>query len=49
MVFIRYPARSKGYVMYKEHTNGVDSCNVDFLNDELPTIRKIKKDVKLFE
>ena len=53
MVFIRYPAQSKGYVMYGEHPNGgmieIDSRNVDFLKIEFPTIGEVKKDVKLFE
>ena len=53
MVFIRYPAQSKGYVMYGEHPNGgmteIDSRNVDFLEDEFSTIGEVKKDVELFE
>jgi len=53
MVLIRYPALSKGYVMHREHPNGVmieiDSRNVDFLKDEFPTIGEVKKDVDLFE
>ena len=53
MMFIRYPAQFKGYVMYGEHPNGgmikIDSRNVDFLEDEFPTIGEVKKDVKLFE
>jgi len=42
MVFIRYPAHSKGYMMYGEHPNGgmtkIESRNVEFLEDELPSI-----------
>jgi len=42
MVFIRYREHSKAYVMYDEHCNGclaeVDSCNVEFLEDEFPSI-----------
>jgi len=53
MVFIRYPTEYKGYVMYGEHPNcgitKIDSYSVDFLEDEFPTISKIKKDVELFE
>ena len=53
MVFIRYPVQSKGYVMYGEHPNGgmteIDSHNVDFFNDEFPTIGEFKKGVQLFE
>jgi len=49
MVFIRYPEHSKGYVMYGEHRNGgmkeVDSRNVDFLEDEFPSISEVKKDL----
>ena len=53
MVFIRYPAQSKGYVMYAEHPNDgmieIDSRNVDFLEDEFPAIDEVKKDIELFE
>ena len=39
--------------MYGEHPNGgmteINFCNVDFLEDEFPTIGEIKKDVELFE
>ena len=39
--------------MYGEHPNGgmteIDSRNVDFLEDEFPTISEVKKDVELFE
>ena len=45
MVFIRYPAYSKGYVMYGEHSNGgmteVDSRNVDFVKDAFLSIGEI--------
>jgi len=48
---IRY--QSKGYVMYREHTNGGitenNSHNVDFLKDDFPSIGEIKKDLKLYE
>jgi len=53
MVFIRYPAHAKGYVMYGEHPNGgmteIESRNVDFLEDEFPSIGEIKKDLELYE
>jgi len=53
MVFIRYPAYSKGYMMYREHPNGgmteIESRNVDFLEDEFPSIGEIKKDLKLYK
>jgi len=50
MVFIRYPKHSKGYVMDGEHPNGgmkeVDSRNIDFLEDEFPSIGEVKKDLQ---
>ena len=53
MLFIRYPAHSKGYVMYGEHSNGgvieIESHNVDFLKVEFPSIGEIKKDLQLYE
>ena len=53
MMFRRYPAHFKGYMMYREHSEGgmteIDSRNVDFLDDEFLTIGKIKKDIKLYE
>jgi len=53
MAFIRYPAHSKGYVMYREHSNGgmtkIESRNVDFLEDVFPSIGEIKKDIELYE
>jgi len=53
LVFIRYPEHSKGYVMYGEHRNGglteVDSRNVEFLEDEFPSIGEIKQDMTLYE
>ena len=39
--------------MYEEYSNGgmieIDSYNVDFLEDEFPTIGEVKKDAELFE
>ena len=39
--------------MYGEHHTGgmteVDSCNVEFLEDEFPSIGEIKNDLALFE
>ena len=39
--------------MYGEHPNGgmtkVDSCNVNFLKDELPNVGEIKEDLQLYE
>ena len=53
MIFIRYPEHSKGYVMYGEHPSGgmkeIDSRNVDFLEDEFPTIGEVKQDLQLYE
>ena len=53
MVFIRYPAHFKGYVMYREHPNGgmtkIKSHNVEFLEDEFSNIGEIKKDLELYE
>jgi len=53
MVFIRYPAHFKRYVMYGEHLNGgmteVESRNVDFLEDEFLSIGEIKKDLEFYE
>ena len=53
MVFIRYSEHSKGYVIYREHPNGgmkeVDSRNVDFLEDEFPSLGEVKKDSQLYE
>jgi len=53
MVFIRYLPQFKRYVMYRERPNGgiteIDSCNVNFLEDELLTVGEVKKNVALFE
>ena len=53
MVFIRCLTHSKVYVIYREHPNvgmtEIDSRNVDFLENEFPTIGERKKDVELFE
>ena len=53
MVFIRYPAQFKGYMMYGEHPSGgmieIDFRNVNFLENEFPTIGEVKQDVELFE
>ena len=39
--------------MYGEHPNGgmteIDSRNVDFLEDEFPTIGEVMEDIELFE
>jgi len=47
MVFIRYPAHFKGYVMYREHPSSgmtkLNSHNVDVHEYEFPRIGEIKK------
>jgi len=52
MIFIRYPAHSKGYVMYGEHPTGrmieIEFRNIDFLEDEFLSIGEIKKDLELY-
>ena len=39
--------------MYREHPNGgmteIESRNVDFLEDEFPSVGEIKKDLDLYE
>jgi len=53
MVFIRYPTHSKGYMTYREKRNGsmteIKSYNVGFLENEFPSIGKIKKHLELYE
>jgi len=48
-----YLEDSKWYVMYWEHLIGgmteMNSYNVDFLEDEFPSIGKIEKDLELYE
>jgi len=48
IVFIGYPKRFQGYVMYGEHLNGgmtsIDSRSLDFFQDKFSSIGKIKKD-----
>jgi len=52
MVFMRYFAHFKGHVMCGKHPNGgmkkIDSRNVDFLEDEFPSIGEIKKNIELY-
>jgi len=52
MVFVRYPTQYKGYVKYRGHHNGgmtkIESHNVEFFEDEFPTIGEVKKNVELF-
>ena len=53
MVFIRHSEHSKGYVMYREHPDGgmkeIDSKNVNFLENEFPSIGEVKRDSQLYE
>ena len=53
MVFIRYSEHSKEYLIVREHLNGsmtkVYSHNVEFLEDEFPSVGEIKKDLKLYK
>ena len=49
LVFHKNSTHSKGYVMYEEHPSDgmteIESRNVDFLEDEFPTIGETKKDL----
>ena len=53
MMFIRYPQHSKAYATYGKHLNGdtteLDYHNVDFLEDEFPSIDEVNKDLKLHD
>ena len=53
MVFIRYLEHSKGYVMFGEHPDSgmmkIDSRNVEFLEDEFPSISEIKNNLALYK
>lgn len=52
-LFIRYCEYSKGYVMYGEHHVGglanVESCDVDLVEDDFPSIGEIKQILGLHE
>ena len=52
-MFFRYPAHSKRYVVYKECPNygitQIDSCNVDYLEDDFHITGEIKKYIELYE
>lgn len=52
-IFIRYCDHSKGYVMYGEHPDGgmteIESRDVNFLEEDFPTIGEVKGDLKLYE
>ena len=51
--FIRYPEGSKDYVMFGEHPNGgkaeVDSCDVDFIENDFPSIGDVNESLDLYE
>ncbi|WRX12315.1 Integrase [Theobroma cacao] len=50
---VRYSKHSKGYVMYGEHLDGglteMESRDVDFLEDDFPTIGEVKENLELYE
>lgn len=52
-IFIRYSESSKGYVMYGEHSDGgmteIESRDVNFIEDDFPSISEAKQDFQLFE
>ena len=51
--FIRYPKGSKGYVMFGEHPDGgkieVDSLDVDFIENNFPSIGDVNESLDLYE
>ena len=51
--FIRYPEGSKGYVMFGEHPDGgkteVDSCDVDFIENDFPSIGDFNESLDLYD
>ena len=51
--FIRYPEGSKGYVMFGERPDGgkaeVDSHNVDFIENDFPSIGDVNESLDLYE
>jgi len=53
MVFIRYHQHSKDYVIYGEHPNDnmmkIESCDVNFLENEFLSICEIKNHLELYE
>ena len=51
--FISYPEGLKGYVMFGEHPGGgktyVDSCDVDFIENDFPSIGGVNESLDLYE
>ena len=51
--FIRYPQGSKGYVIFGEHLDGgkneVDSHDVDFIENDFPSIDDVNESLYLYE
>ena len=51
--FIRYPEGLKGYVMFGEHPDGgkteVDLRDVDFIENEFPSIGDVNESLDLYE
>ena len=51
--FIRYSEGSKGYVMFGEHPDGgkteVDSRDVDFIENDFPSIGDVNESLDLYE
>ena len=52
-ILIRYLESSKGYVMYGEHSDGgmtkIESRDVNFIEDDFPSISEAKQDLQLYE
>ena len=52
-ILIRYSESSKGYVMYGEHSDGgmteIESRDVNFIEDDFPSISEAKQDLQLYE
>ena len=52
-IFIRYLENSKGYLMYGEHSDGgmteIESYDVNFIEDDFPSISEAKEDLQLYE
>ncbi|KAL0394937.1 UNVERIFIED_CONTAM: Retrovirus-related Pol polyprotein from transposon TNT 1-94 [Sesamum latifolium] len=53
LIFIRYCEHSKGYVMYGEHPDKgmteIESRDVDFLEEDFPSISEVKGNLELYE
>ena len=52
-IFIRYSESSKKFVMYGEHIDGgmieIESHDVDFIEDDFPSISEAKQNLQLYE